>query len=121
MFTDDLEAAIKKTLLTNTDLQKEITATQVLDIIYKYIQPRFDISFDANSTSYSLVGCENIEASTWCYLEGTFNSSATSIKITNSLLFDFLPEQTNMVHVYVDDERKSYKLNNPEKTTVFAF
>jgi hypothetical protein len=121
MFTEDLESAIKSIYITNTNLQKELEAKEVLDLIYKYITSHLQISIGGDKQVYSLVGCENIEESTWCYLEGDLRSSSKQITISNSLLFDFLDEQTNMVHVYWDEERQSSKLNNPNKLAEFSF
>ena len=90
MFTEDLESAIKSIYITKTDLQKELGAKEVLDLIYKYISAHFEIALDGKKQSYTLVGCENQEESTWCYLEGTCPSLSGKVTITNSLLFDFL-------------------------------
>ena len=121
MFTEDLESAMKSIYITKTDLQKELGAKEVLDLIYKYISARFEIALDGKKQTYTLVGCENQEESTWCYLEGACTSLDGKVTITNSLLFDFLEEQMNMVHVYWNDERKSSKLNNPNKVAAFSF
>lgn len=121
MFTEDLESAIKSLYVTNTDLQKELGAKEVLDVIYKYINARLEVAFDGQKQVYTLVGCENQEESTWCYLEGSCSSLNGKVSISNSLLFDFLEGQTNMVHVYWNEERQSAKLNNPKKLVEFSF
>lgn len=121
MFTEDLETAIKSIYVTKTDLKKELGAKEVLELIYKYIAARFEIYIDNQKQSYTLLGCENLEESTWCYLEGKCSSAIGKVNISNSLLFDFLEEQTNMVHVYWNEARKSTKLNNPNKTVEFSF
>lgn len=121
MFTEDLETAVKSIYITKTDLQKELGAKEVLDYIYKYITARFEIYIDSQKQNYTLLGCENQEESTWCYLEGTCTSVNGKVSVSNSLLFDFLEEQTNMVHVFWNEERKSTKLNNPNKTAEFNF
>jgi hypothetical protein len=121
MFTEDLESAIKSIYLTHSNLQKDLEAQQVLDLIYQYISARLEISFGEKKQSYTLVGCENQEESTWCYLEGSFSNFSSPISVSNALLFDFLEEQTNMVHMYVGEVRQSVKLNNPNKNAVFTF
>lgn len=121
MFTQDLESAIKSIYITKTDLQKELGAKEVLDLIYKYINSRLQISIGGQAQTYALVGCENQEESTWCYLEGNYSSTGKTVSISNSLLFDFLEEQTNMVHVIWNEERQSIKLNNPNNQADFNF
>lgn len=121
MFTEDLESAIKSIYITKTDLKKELGAKEVLDLIYQYINSRLIVSIGGERQNYTLVGCENQEESTWCYLEGSFSSTVKTVSISNSLLFDFLEEQTNMVHVLWNEERQSIKLNNPNKLAEFSF
>jgi len=121
MFTEDLESALKSIYSNKSDIKKDIGVKELLDIIYKYIEARLEIKIGEEKQSYSLIGCENQEESTWCYLEGKFTSDSKTVNITNSLLFDFLEAQTNMVHVYWGEERQSTKLNNPNKTAEFVF
>lgn len=121
MFTEDLESAIKSIYSIKPDLQKQIGAAEVLDYIYQYLQKRLSVKIGGESIKYTLLGCENIEESTWAYLEGAYTSESTMVEIHNSILFDFLEEQTNMVHVYWGEERQSTKLNNPNSSQKFTF
>lgn len=121
MFTEDLESAIKSIYSIQPDLQKQLGAKEMLDYIFRYIQKRLVIRIGNEALNYSMVGCENQEESTWCYLEGSYSSDAKAISGSNSILFDFLDDQTNMVHVYMDDSRQSTKLNNPKAEFTFSF
>ncbi len=121
MFTDDLESALKSIYANKLDIKKNIGAQELLDIIFTYVEKRLEIKIGGEKQIYTLVGCENQEESTWCYLEGKITNQTKNISISNSILFDFLDEQTNMVHVYWGDERQSSKLNNPAKTAEFNF
>lgn len=121
MFTDDLESALKAVYSSKLDVRQNIGAQELLDMIFSYVEKRLEIKVGDEKQIYTLVGCENQEESTWCYLEGKLTSQHKNISVTNSLLFDFLEEQTNMVHVYWGEERKSSKLNNPGKVAEFSF
>jgi hypothetical protein len=121
MFTEDLETALKSIYSNKSDIKKDIGAKELLEIIFKYIDARLEIKIGGIKQPYSLIGCENQEESTWCYLEGKFSGDSKTVGITNSILFDFLEAQTNMVHVYWGEERQSHKLNNPDKTVEFVF
>jgi hypothetical protein len=121
MFTEDLESALKSIYANKSDIKKDIGARELLDIIFKYIEAHFELKIGGEKQSYTLIGCENQEESTWCYLEGKFTVESKTVAVTNSLLFDFLEAQTNMVHVHWGEERKSTKLNNPNKTAEFVF
>jgi hypothetical protein len=121
MFTEDLETALKSIYSNKTDLKKNIDAKELLDMILTYIRARLELKVGGEKQTYGLVGCENQDESTWCYLEGNLTNTSAVISVSNSILFDFLPEQTNMVHVYRGEERKSTKLNNPNKLAEFVF
>jgi IS30 family transposase len=66
--------------------------------------------------SFQLIGYEIEEEATWCYLEAASFPGTGAVEIHNRLLYDYLPEQTNLVHYYRDGQRSSYKLVNPEET-----
>lgn len=121
MFTDDLESALKSVYSSKLDVRQNIGAQELLDMIFSYVEKRLEIKAGGEKQIYTLVGCENQEESTWCYLEGKLTDQNKNISVTNSLLFDFLEEQTNMVHVYWGEERKSSKLNNPSNLAEFSF
>jgi len=121
MFTDDLESALKSIYSSKLDIKQNIGAQDLLDMIFAYVQKRIEIKIGGEKQIFTLVGCENQEESTWCYLEGKLTNNTKNITVTNSILFDFLEEQTNMVHVYWGEERKSSKLNNPSKIVEFSF
>lgn len=121
MFTEDLESALRKLYSHKGDIKKNIGAEELLSIIDQYIQERLEIKVGGEKQIYKLIGCETQEESTWCFLEGELTKLVPSVIVTNSLLFDFLEDQTNMVHVHWGEERKSAKLNNPNKTVEFVF
>src|SRR5687767_12318271 len=66
MFTEDLEFAIKKIYVTNTDLQQGITIPEILELVHKYVESRLELAIDNIPLSYSMLGCENENESTWC-------------------------------------------------------
>jgi hypothetical protein len=121
MFTDDLQDALYR----NYDFKKELIpgeADQPTQIILdKYIQERLKVIVGKEIAEVKIIGYEVEEESTWCFFEGSIKSNATKITVKNSLLYDFLPGQVNMIHCYLQKSRKSYKLNNPEKYHAFEF
>lgn len=119
MFTDDLQQALLKLYGKRVDLQKQDTAN--LPILQRYITERLQLSIAGKSTKFKLIGYEIEEEATWCYLETSPYSQPGKIVLTNKLLFDFLPEQTNFIHCYRNTDRKSTKLVNPETQAVFEF
>jgi hypothetical protein len=119
MFTDDLQEAIYRLYKTPIDLSNKEEDNNLL--LSKYLKEKFAVKIGGRTIELQLIGYENIEEATWCYLEGSFQENSKNIMVENSLLYDFLKEQTNMIHCYFDKERKSYKLDNPKNKVLFDF
>jgi hypothetical protein len=120
MFADDLQDALYKL----QQFKKEIKPGQDEETkaaLNKYVQPRLKVWIGQEEVSYSMLGYEIEEEAVWCHFEGNFKSSNRKIKVHNSILYDFISGQTNMVHCYLQKERKSSKLLNPQKELVFEF
>ena len=112
MFTDDLQTALYKKYGYKAELSnKEPEANQHL---LQYITSHLQVKVDGYPVALSWVGYEIEEEATWCYLEATTFPGNTSVEVTNTLLYDYIAEQTNFVHFYRDGKRNSTKLVNPQ-------
>ena len=60
------------------------------------------------------VGYEKDEEGVECYFQVNNISVNKTIGVFNDLLFEYKPEQTNIVHVTVKGKRKSRQLVNPD-------
>ncbi len=119
MFTDDLQQALLKLYGKRVNLQQNDTAA--LPLLQRYISERVQLSVAGKTTRLKLIGYEIEEEATWCHLETTPYTAPGKIMLTHKLLYDFLPEQTNFIHCYKNDERKSTKLVNPDSQASFEF
>ncbi len=119
MFTDDLQNALYK----SHQLKKDIKPgdPEVKAALAAYISKHFKVIIGKEEVFLKLIGFEMEDESTWAYLEGSFSQNSKKITLKNTLLFDFLPGQSNMMHCYMQDVRKSNKLNNPKDEVVFEF
>jgi hypothetical protein len=120
IFTDDLQDAIYKLYKFQGELSI-LNSDVNQDILEKYIKKNVQILLGGQQVKFQMNGYENEEESTWCYLEGVIEEPAKTVTIFNSLLYDFLPDQNNIIHCYLGKERKSIKLKNPDKKAVFKF
>lgn len=121
MFTDDLENALSKIYQRPFDLQNSVDNKTVHALLDEYVQKRFSIGLGGVLQSLSFLGMEKEDDATWCYWESTNYKHAANLTVTNGLLYDFLPDQVNVIHVYVDDTRQSIRLVNPDKVAGFRF
>jgi hypothetical protein len=122
LITEDLEDALKKITGKNFDLAYSTEDKEVKACLCAYITDRFKLSVAGKSVKLSFVGFEKEDEVTWCYLESKLPSvSSKKIKISNALLFDFLPEETNIIQFTWDANNRTEKLVNPNKEVVISF
>jgi hypothetical protein len=121
IFTNDLEGALKKKLGRTVDLINIKDKGEVSRIMKDYLNEHLRIFPDGEPKNYELIGFEKEEEATWFYIELKNCSRPKTIKIENSVLYDFIKEQMNIVHIELNGEKKSYKVNYPEKEIRFEF
>lgn len=121
LFTDDLEDLLFRKYGKKIDLATSLKNKDVQALLNKYINENFRINVGGKLQVLSFVGFETETDATWCYLESVPFISKGKVSVLNTLLYDYLPEQSNMINFYWDDAEKSAKLVNPEKMTEFDF
>ena len=119
LFTNDLEVALKKTTAQKIDLINPTDKAQIDSLLFNYIKKRFNVIVNTSPSKLRYVGYEKEEESIWTYLEIAQATEPKKITVENALLFDFLPQQINIVHVDVNTVKKSTKLINPNKIAYF--
>lgn len=113
MFTDDLQLAIRK--INGIQSQEPLYSRSEIDSLLSiYIHHHLKIELNGQLLKFDFIGFELEDESTWSYLECKNISTFSIVKITNTLLFDFIDGQVNMMHFYYDTQRKSTKLNQPD-------
>lgn len=121
MFTDDLEDALLKKYGKKLDLATSTRNKEAATLLAKYINEHFRINVGGKLQTMTFVGFETETDATWCYLETVPFTAKGTVNIYNSLLYDYLPEQTNMINFYWNDVEKSAKLGSPENMTQLEF
>jgi hypothetical protein len=107
VFTDDLEKTLsannqnKKFVIENTDKNDPF--------IEQYVRKHFAITTPKNQKlNYQFVGKEKEGDATWIYLEMPVNEAIKGSKIQNDVLIDVFDDQTNIVNIFVNNDKKSY-------------
>ncbi len=119
MFTDDMEAALGKSLHSSVSLFKGSAKNDSLLNIYVTKHTR--VLVGNKEIAFKYIGYEIEEEAVWCYFESALSVVSKEVKIQNSILFDSHESQTNFIHCYYGVDRKSFKLVNPNNETVFSF
>jgi uncharacterized protein DUF6702 len=76
---------------------------------------------DNKPVAISYLGCEKESEAANIYLEADNISSVKKVDITDWILQDLYDDQINIVHVIVGGNRKSTKLDYPDKLASFSF
>lgn len=116
IFLDDLEKGIRSNKgnpdLDLTDLPQGINLDE---LIKSYLAKNFKVSVNSKTTAYNYLGHEIEGDAVFCYLEITKVKKLKSIKIYNATLTDLYEDQTNLVHIEVDEKIRSMKLTRFQK------
>jgi hypothetical protein len=121
LFTDDLEDLLVKKYGKKADLATSTKDKDVQALITKYMSENFKINVGGKLINLNFVGFETEADAIWIYLESVPFREKGTVTIFNTLLYDYLPEQSNMINIYWNDAEKSAKLVNPDKMAEFVF
>lgn len=122
MFTDNLEDALSKSSGKTIDLLHPSDRKAVEQLMKKYINDHLKLKTNGAVYEMEIVGYEKEEDAVWTYLEIKKDINPKKIEIENSLLYELLPKQINMVHVSINgSNRKSSKVDNPDTKMIFEY
>lgn len=121
IFADDFENTLKKTYNTSFDIIKPTNRKLVDSLAGDYIKKHLRVQVDGKPVTFKYLGYEIQEEAAWCYLEAHVGPAVKKLSLKDDLLYESHDSQINMVHVIVNEERKSTKLDNPKMDAEFNF
>lgn len=121
LFFDDFESALEAKYRTKIDILKPTDRRKVDQLISDYLSKHLQLQVNGKPVKMNYLGYEIEEDGAWCYFEVPKVSKMSKIEIVNDILFDEHASQVNLLHVTVKGNRKSTKLDNPEKRVSFSF
>lgn len=121
MFSDDLEKALEKQYHVQLDLIKPADKAQINKLIDDYVKKHLIIRADGKVLNFAFVGYEIQEDGVWSYFEVKGINAVKQVNIHDDLLYEQHPEQINMMHIIINNQRKSTKVNNPDADVNFIF
>ncbi len=121
MFSEDLEEILKKNYKTTIDLTAQKQQAQNEKLIQDYISKHLAIQANGKALKLNFIGFEKEAESVYCYFETEKINAIKKLDVTDSILQDFSDKQINIIHVMVNDNRKSQKLDYPDKLASFNF
>jgi hypothetical protein len=120
VFVNDLESALRKLGYKSTDLINVKDENNTLNMLSEYLRKRLVVNVDGKLKPLTLLGFEHEKENLWLHIKFTGCVKPRKVTITNSILYDFLKEQMNIVHYEAYGKSKSAKVTNPEKLVVFV-
>lgn len=121
IFSDDFEKTLRKTYANKVDLSNAALKEKMDSIVASYFNKHLHIKIDGSDLSLKYAGYEQEDDAVICYLQADDLTHIKKVEVTNDLLFEYKPQQTNLVHITVGGVRKSVRLNNPEAKASFDF
>jgi hypothetical protein len=116
-FPDDLEETIRMYSGKKIDLSSK-NNPQINQLISTYLQQHLTIEINKNKKQLNYLGYEIDKEAVWVYFNIPKINSIKELKVISDVMYEYKPEQTNIVHINVNGSSKSYKLNAPNKVIV---
>lgn len=121
LFTDDFEKALRSAYKTHVDLINPNDKTAMDKLVNDYVQKHLKITVNGRPLSMKYIGYEKEGEGIYSYYEIENVQQAQQFSIVNNLLYEYHPEQMGLMHITVNGNRKSTKLNNPNEKAVLTF
>lgn len=121
IFIDDFENLLrerydKQILLADKNEQK---TTDIY--IKKYLTEKIKIKINDKDADFNFIGKQFDNDVITCYLEIEHVKSITSFEISNTVLFDMIDDQQNIIKTNINSQKKSYILISQKDTAVLKF
>jgi hypothetical protein len=116
-FPDDFEEVIRMYSGKKIDLSIK-NNPQINELISTYLQQHLTIEINKNKKQLNYLGYEIDKEAIWIYFNIPKINNIKELKVTSDVMYEYKPEQTNIVHINVNGSSKSYKLNAPNKVIV---
>jgi hypothetical protein len=120
-FWDDFESILSKNNKKTIDLSSTKAVSDNNKVIFEYLKSHLQITIDGKAIPLSFVGYEKEDVVVFSYLQADNVASVKKVSIISSIMHDMFDDQTGIIHVIVNGNRKSTKLDYPVKNAEFSF
>ena len=121
IFADDFEKTLAAVNRTKIDLSAPPDKATADKMVAAYVKTHLLIKLDNKPVTLEFVGYEKESDAIWSYFQVANTAAPKKIDVVNSLLFESYDKQINLMHVAVSGNRKSTRLNYPDKEASFSF
>ncbi|AHF16804.1 DUF6702 family protein [Niabella soli] len=122
IFTDDFEKVLERLYKTKADFNNKTLKPQMNGLVTQYITTHLSVRTNGRLLPLKFFGWEVDHEAVYIYTTAAApNFDAKNITVENTILYDLFEDQLNIVHFIVNGNRKSSKLNYPERKVGFSF
>jgi hypothetical protein len=90
-------------------------------LVKRYLISHLLIKADSRAVAMNYLGFEKEDDAVSAYLEVENIATVKTVDVNDSILHDMYDDQISIIHVIVGGNRKSTKLDYPEKDASFTF
>jgi len=110
IFIDDFQRVLEERYDLKEELTTEKATQEVEQMMKNYLAKKVKIWINGELKVASFIGKKYEDDVAVCYLEITGVDRVTSLEIENAILYEIEEDQQNLVHVKINDQRKSLLL-----------
>ena len=114
-FLDDLENSLNAKYNKTLHFGEEKSKAGLDQALENYFAEYFKLKSNNQFLKINYLGFEEDKESVNVYLESEATEMPKKVETAVSLLYSFFDDQMNIVHIIVNGERKSSKLNYPDR------
>ena len=114
-FLDDLENSLNAKYNKTLHFGEEKSKAGLDQALENYFAEYFKLKSNNKLLKINYLGFEEDKESVNVYLESEATEMPKKVETAVSLLYSFFDDQMNIVHIIVNGERKSSKLNYPDR------
>ena len=85
----------------------------------QYIKKHIAIKLNGVKRTYQFLGYEIDKESVLIYFSISNQIGVLAIEVESNLMYEYKPEQTNIVHIKIDNKRESFRLTAPNTKVLF--
>lgn len=121
IFYDDLQRALQERYDPEIEVDETYDQDKLNQFIKRYISQKFFVKINGEDQEINYLGHEDDNDYVVCYIEVKNVHDISSVSIENTLLMDVFPDQKNVVHIHVGDNKKSFLLISGNDKAVLNF
>lgn len=121
IFIDDLNNTLEKKHKKKFYIGSIKETSEEVDWLKKYIETNFSLKVNGKGKEIVFLDKEIEDDVLICYLIVKNISKINSLEVKNMLLFDFLPEQQNIIHTQVLTQKKSALLTSDHPVELLKY